>query len=131
MAAKEGFCTSVKLTAINTVCYIETQTEHVVHKGTLITISPSYRNLMHLRVTHPVLNAGSQGNPTTPPHLAVIPTIKSFALMTSCKDAKLWSCNSRGVKINSSFRNKQMLVCVKIRNVLTAFNERKIQRLFI
>jgi hypothetical protein len=69
MAAKEGFCTSVKLTAINTVRYIKTQAEHLVHKGSLITFSPSYRNLMHLKMTHPNLNVGSRENPTAPPHL--------------------------------------------------------------
>ena len=91
---------------ISTVRYIRTQAEHLVHKGNLITISPSYRNLTHLRVTHPGLNVGSRGNPTASPHLSVIPTIQSFALMTSCKDAKLWSCNSWGLKTDSSFRNK-------------------------
>jgi len=72
---------------------------------------------------------GSRGNTSTPPHLAVIPNIQSVALKTSCKDAKLWSCNSRGLKIPSAFRNKQMLICIKLRNVLAPFKERKIQRI--
>ena len=131
MAANEGFCTSVKLTAINTVRYTKIQTEHLVHKGTLISIIPSERNLMTLRVTYPSLNVGSRGNPTAPPHLAAILIVQSFALMTSCKNPKFWSCNSRVVKIQSSFRNKQTLVCIKLGNVLAGFNERKIQRYFI